>query len=165
MTYDEFKQKYGEREKSSRKGKPVRHQEDDIQKACVKWFRDHYPTHANLLFHPNNEAYFGGWGKTEQQRINAGNRAKAMGVTPGVADLILMHQQHDHQAYALCIELKTKTGKQSDNQKEWQKAVTQQGYRYEIVRTLADFQRLIEDYLHILPLPDEKVLLAKIFNG
>ena len=160
MTYDEFKELHSGQMPKGRK--PMAHPEDDIQKACVKWFKEEgYPQLAPLLFHPNNEPYFGA-GKTKEQKERAGARAKAMGVTAGVADLILMYP--GYASHGLCIEMKNKTGRQSDAQKEWQKAVEQMGYRYELCRSFEQFKIIVADHIGVPPQDPEQAAVRRIFG-
>jgi len=157
MTAEEFKAKHAAKPK-----KNSRHEEDDIQMKCVAWFRESYPDLAPLLFHPNNEAYFGGFARTPEERAIKGRRAKDKGVTPGVADLILLYARAPY--HGLCIEMKTMTGRQEDVQKEWQAAVEKRFYRYEIVRSLEQFQALMEAYTGLGAKDHEEAVLEKIFG-
>lgn len=160
MTADEFKAKYGARTRAVRK--PQRHEEDDIQQECVRWFRDYYPDIAPLLFHPNNEAYFGGYCRTDEERRIKGRRAKEKGVLPGVADLILLYPSKPY--HGLCIELKTKKGKQSESQKQWQHVVSQHGYRYDVVRNIKEFRTIIEEYTGRTEADSQERLLERLFG-
>jgi hypothetical protein len=69
-----------------------------------------------------------------------------MGVVKGVSDTILFLARGEY--HALCVEFKTEVGRQSDAQVEWQRKVEQQGYRYEVVRSLEEFKKLIVEYLN-----------------
>ena len=114
----------------------MRHEESRLQQACVKWFRLQYPQHARLLFAvPNGGA---------RSRLT-GAVLKAEGVVAGVADLILFAPSGGY--HALCIEMKTETGRQSKEQKEWQEAVESQGYQYSLCRSFDEFYELIENYI------------------
>lgn len=114
----------------------MRHIESNIQIACVKWFRMRYPQYARLLFAvPNGGA---------RDRIT-GAIMKAEGVVAGVADLILLLPSGDY--HGLCIEMKTKTGRQSESQKTWEGDVICHDYRYAVVRSFDEFQKTIMDYL------------------
>ena len=113
----------------------MKHIESQTQQACVRWFRLQYPELAPLLFAVPN----GG-----RRDATTGAVLKAEGVVAGVSDLILLVPSA--QSHALCIELKTTTGRQSPRQKQWAQAVTEQGYRYAIVRSLEQFiQTITED--------------------
>jgi hypothetical protein len=70
---------------------------------------------------------------------------KAMGVRAGFPDLILCIARHGY--HGLFIELKTTKGRQSENQKYYEYLLEEQGYRYEVVRSIGDFQTIINDYL------------------
>ena len=101
----------------------MRDSEHHLQTACVGWFRIQYPHLATLLFAvPNGGA----------RNEITGARLKDEGVTAGVADLLLLVPNGTH--HGLAIEMKTRTGRQSESQRMWQAAVEAQGYRYEVVR-------------------------------
>lgn len=120
----------------------MREEEHNIQCACVRWFNLQWPEYRGLLFAvPNGGA---------RSKATAG-KLKAEGVVPGVADLILLVPRIEEGCknmwHALCIEMKTPTGRQSAEQREWQAKVESKGYRYAVCRTLDDFIATIEDYL------------------
>lgn len=114
----------------------MRHDESNLQIACVRWFRLQYPSIAPLLFSVPN----GG-----RRDAVTGAILKAEGAVAGVADLLLLLPSGDY--HGLCIEMKTEKGKQSDAQKEWQKAVEAVGYKYAVVRSFEQFSALISDYI------------------
>ena len=70
---------------------------------------------------------------------------KGEGMRSGVADLILLVPKG--LIHGLCIEMKTEKGKQSDEQKEFEKQVIAQGYSYEVCRSLEEFMKVINKYL------------------
>lgn len=114
----------------------MNHIESNLQKACVRWFRLQYPKLASLLFAvPNGGA----------RNAVTGAILKAEGVTKGVADLLLLVPTKHH--HALCVEMKTPKGRQSQAQKDWQKAVTDQGYSYIVCHSAEEFIREITRYL------------------
>lgn len=114
----------------------MRHEESQIQRNCVKWFRLQYADLALLLFAvPNGGA---------RNRIEAGIM-KGEGVTAGVADMLFLLPNKNH--HALCIEVKTPKGRQQDSQKRFQRKVEAFGYRYEIVRSLEEFIKLMRAYI------------------
>lgn len=158
MTAKEFQEKHSK--KTTRKSSKF--EEDNIQMRCVSWFREHYPDLAPLLFHPNNEAYFGGFARTPEERAIKGKRAKDKGVTPGVADLILLFAKAPF--HGLCIEMKTMKGSQEPAQREWQRIVERNLYRYEIVRSFEQFQNLIESYTGRKVSDNDEAVLEKIFG-
>ena len=114
------------------------HPEHDLQVACVAWFRAAYAHHGPVLFAVPN----GG----SRNAIEAA-RLKAEGVTPGVADLILLEARGGYSC--LCIEMKThrRGSGQSDAQKEWQQAAEWGGAKYVVCRDFASFCREVTAYL------------------
>ena len=114
----------------------MRHNESNIQIACVRWFRMQHPKLARLLFAvPNGGA----------RNAVTGAILKAEGVVPGVADLLLLVPRHGY--HGLAIEMKTRTGRQSDSQREWQQEVEAQGYRYVVCHSFDDFRNEVEAYI------------------
>lgn len=111
-------------------------EEHRIQSSCVKWYRLQYPQYSHNLFAVPN----GG----RRDEVTAG-KLKAEGVLSGVADLILLKSNAHYGA--LLIEMKTHTGHQSENQKEWQKLIERDGYKYVICRSLEDFMSEVNSYL------------------
>lgn len=116
----------------------MQHRESHLQKNCFVFFRYQYPSLASLFFAVPNG---GKRGKIEAAIM------KAEGVTKGVADALLLVPSGNY--HGLCIEFKTEIGRQSPEQKEWQKAVEAQGYKYEIVRNLDTFLDVIKKYLYL----------------
>ena len=106
----------------------MRHDESRLQRGCVRWFRAQYPKLSrNLCAIPNGGA----------RDAVTGAILKGEGVVAGVADLILFRPSG--QFHALCIEMKTPKGRQSPEQMAWEEAVSEQGYKYIICRSLEDF--------------------------
>ena len=60
------------------------------------------------------------------------------GVLAGVSDLICIND-----GKVLFIELKDYKGKQSDKQKEFEKIIISQGFQYFLVRSLAEFKKIV----------------------
>lgn len=116
----------------------MRHIEDNVQRSCVQWFSLQWREYAGLLHHSPN----GG----KRNAIEAA-KFKAMGVRAGFPDLILCIARQGY--HGLFIELKTAKGRQSDNQKYYEYVLEEQGYRYEVVRSLEDFRNLINEYLSV----------------
>lgn len=114
----------------------MKQQEHLLQCACVRWFAYQWPEYRGLLFAvPNGGA---------RSKATAG-KLKAEGVVAGVADLLLLVPSQGY--HALCIEMKTETGRQSHEQKEWQAKVEAAGYKYVVVRSLEEFINTINNYL------------------
>ena len=120
-------------------GKARKHQghaEDDLQMQCVRWFRLQYPQLARLLHHSPN----GG-----RRDAREGARFKQMGTQAGFPDLILLVASQGY--HALLLELKTRTGRQQDSQKEYQQLAEAQGYRYVVIRSLKAFMDEVNTYM------------------
>ena len=137
------------------------HKESDLQIHCVKYFRCTYPELARLLEHPKNEGH--------GDKV-AGAIAKAEGVQAGVADLMLhvpseAHiigeevQEELYTFHSMAIELKTKTGRQSPEQKLFQRYFEAAGGKYMVVRTFEDFVATVDDYVRGIPYHIHKALL------
>lgn len=112
------------------------HAEDDLQMQCVRWFRLQYPQLARLLHHSPN----GG-----RRDSREGARFKQMGTQAGFPDLILLVASQGY--HALLLELKTRTGRQQDSQKEYQQLAEAQGYRYVVIRSLDAFMDEVNTYM------------------
>lgn len=106
--------------------------EAQIQAACVTWLWNTYPQTRGLFFAVNNNS---------EHVARAMNR-KAVGLVAGVSDTIFLWR-----GVAYLIEFKTPTGKQSAKQKEWQQKAEAAGFRYCIVKSIKEFQTLMEDLL------------------
>ena len=63
----------------------------------------------------------------------------AIGI-PGEADLTLFAER----GQTIFVEIKTPKGRQSEQQKKFEKAVTKLGYEYVIMRSVDEAQRLVE---------------------
>lgn len=110
--------------------------ESQIQKGFVRWFRGRYEAIEPLFFAVSNGGARNAW---------TAKILKDEGVRAGVSDLILLIPKHGYAG--LLIETKTPDGKQSDCQKEFERLATKMHYKYVIVRTQEDFQRLIMWYV------------------
>jgi hypothetical protein len=113
-----------------------RHDESNLQMSCVRWFRLQYPEMAGLLFAVPNGSKRG--------RVTAAI-LKAEGALAGVSDLLFLMPAGTWPY--LCIEMKTKTGRQSPAQKEFQNNVEAVGARYALVRSFDEFVSLIREYV------------------
>ena len=101
--------------------------EYSLQQACVKWFRLQYPNY--LCFSCPNEACY----KNTTYFTN-------IGLLRGVADLICVLPNK-----VLFIELKSKTGRQSIEQKQFMEKVEGLGFEYHLIRNIEDFIELINE--------------------
>lgn len=114
--------------------------EDKEQMYLIKWtqqpaIRKAYPC-LKLLFHIPNER------KCSPQQ---GKILKLMGVKKGVPDLFLPVPHGNHTG--LWIEMKTDTGKPSEEQLWWQTELLKQGYISTICYGWENASRIIVDYL------------------
>ena len=130
MTFDEMMQQQA---KTRRKPRDLEHK---LQSACVRWYRLQYPKMKHNLFAVPNGS---------KRDVIIGAKLKEEGVLAGVADLILLKSNRFYGA--LLIEMKTPEGRQSDTQKEWKQKITNDGFKYVIIRSLEDFQREVKLYL------------------
>jgi len=115
----------------------MKHQEEILQMTCVRWFDYQFAGIRNLLVHCPN----GG----KRNAIEAA-RFKAMGTRAGFPDLILLIPK-GNISY-LAIEMKSDKGKQTENQKEYQKLIESTGGKYVICRCFDEFEREIEQHLN-----------------
>lgn len=106
--------------------------EEQLQAQCYQWFWNSYPDERQMLFHVQQSA---------QNRIQ-GSRFKAIGVTKGVSDLVLLIK-----GQAIFIELKLEKGTQSPHQIEFESKVKERGFIYCMVRSIDEFKQLIKNYL------------------
>lgn len=136
MTYKEMPelQKAGKNPKIT-KTKPS-NEEHRIQCACVKWFRYQYPKYAKLLYAIPNGS---------RRDTITGKLLKDEGVVRGVSDLNFDVPNRFY--HGLRVEMKTPTGTQSKEQKEFQFEVEKQGFKYVICRSLHDFIKEITIYM------------------
>jgi len=133
--------------------KPKRHIESDTQKSFIRWFDHQYPRLRILLFASSNGRH--GGGKTVRIKGKdipySAIKSKKEGQRKGVADLFLSVPKitwaEKDRRHGLYIETKTEDGRQSKEQKEFQKAVEAQGYQYTICRSIDEFMKTINDYL------------------
>ena len=102
--------------------------EYQLQAACVKLFAMLKPNEEGRLFLNLNNP---------RSRSN-GYFLKGIGLTAGVADMTYLSNNG-----AIFLEFKAEKGKQSLSQKWWQGVVEEAVYRYEVIRSVEDFQRVI----------------------
>lgn len=141
-TSEKLKEHFEKKAKKQRK-----HRESGIQKSCVAWFRSQYSVYGKLLFAIPNGVAVGGKKVTRngKQIPVSALIAKGEGKLAGVADLFLSVPKWGK--HGLYIEMKTKDGSLSKEQKEFRDAVLSQGYDWALCRSLDEFQRTINNYL------------------
>jgi len=102
--------------------------EEMLQSDCTQWFWNTYPSQRRMLFHVDNNSY----------NAVIGAKKKALGVVKGVSDLIFIVENR-----VIFIEMKTPTGDQSAEQKDFQLKVEARGHEYVIIRTFTQFKSLV----------------------
>ena len=132
------------------------HKESDLQIRCVRYFRTQYPEFACLLFHPRNE----GSGHSVEDRKRQ-STAKKEGVQAGVADLMLQLPAEYREPgvswydvthyHSIAFETKTKSGRQSPEQKLWQRYYEASGGKYILFRDFETFQTEVDEYMANVP--------------
>lgn len=112
----------------------MKHEEDRILMAYVKWFKYQYPT--ALAWHTPN----GG-----RRGIREAGRFKAMGVLPGVSDWIIIQPKHHYSG--LVIEFKSEKGKLQDSQRQFMNDIYKRGFAWCIVRSFQEAQEKTDKYM------------------
>jgi hypothetical protein len=102
--------------------------ESKIQQEIVIWYRNNNLNNNNIIFSVPNE------GKSAKEQMFK----KATGLMSGVSDLICINNGE-----VLFVECKDLKGKQSEKQKDFQKTIELQGFKYHLVRSLEEFQKII----------------------
>ena len=116
--------------------------EDQQQRMVVKWgqqpeVRARYPE-LKLLHHIPNERFC-----TPQQ----GRLLKLMGVRAGVPDLCLPVPRGKY--HGLYLEMKTETGRATEDQKWWGEQLLAQGYLWQVCRGWQSAVQLLQWYLEL----------------
>ena len=107
--------------------------ETRLQQECFQWHWNTFPQFRGLLNHNLNNA----------KDARTGKLYKSMGVIRGRADFTY----YAPNGKAVFIELKTEKGTQQKDQVQWELLVKLYGYQYWVVRSLEEFQMLI-DQIH-----------------
>lgn len=111
--------------------------EEDLQRVCFEWASIKQRQYAILkwLIHVPN----GG----KRPKGEAG-KLKALGVKPGVPDILLPRPSPQGRWKGLAIELKSSTGRVSPDQREWLDIHVEDGWCVGVARTLDEFVVLVE---------------------
>lgn len=120
--------RHGRRGHRERKLRP---QEESIHRACVQWARlqtARYPLLGWLVHVPNGGI---------RPKGEAG-KLKAMGVSPGLPDILLPRRSGPWTG--LAIEIKSPSGKLSGRQAEWLNALAADGWFVAVVRSVEEFR-------------------------
>lgn len=107
--------------------------EDALQQKCYLWFWNNFPLKRGLLFAVPN----GGRRSGKEAKL-----FRLTGVVKGVSDLILLHLGKTY-----LLEMKTETGTQSKDQKDWEDKVTSEGFEYHLIRSVSDFKVIVCDII------------------
>jgi hypothetical protein len=109
--------------------------EEQLQTQTASWLRLQHP--RLLAYHiPNGGA----------RDVRVGKKLKTQGVMRGVPDWFVSVSNRKY--HGLYIELKVGTNKQTDEQKLFEQRSTENGYLYEVCRTLEEFVKTITRYIH-----------------
>lgn len=109
--------------------------EADLQVQCMTWLKTQFPQYRRLCFHVPN----GG----TRNPVEAAH-LKAQGVTPGVADIIIMVPSGKYHGAA--IELKVGNNKPTASQQEFLANACKNGYFATLCWSLDEFIELIHTY-------------------
>lgn len=107
--------------------------ENNIQQEIVIWYNNNF-----CLKHHNPRNIIFAVPNGGSRDIREAMTLKNTGLLPGVSDLIVIHNGE-----VLFVEVKIDTGRQSEQQKEFQNRVEQNGFKYHLVRSLDEFKPLL----------------------
>ena len=122
--------------------------EAQLQQLCYTWFIRQYRAEEGRLWMQYNNP----------RSMQSGSYLKKQGMVSGVSDLAFIRLD----GTMVFIELKLPKGKQSDNQKWWQSVVERCNSEYYIVRTLEEFQELINQ--NIKKMSDNLKVTGKVVH-
>jgi len=111
--------------------------ESKLQQEIFQWFQNTYC----LKHHDPRLCIFSVPNGGTRNKLEA-ITLKATGLLPGVSDLIVILP-----GKVLFVELKTEIGIQSQVQKDFESRVTALGQSYYLIRSLPQFQQLINDLI------------------
>lgn len=131
------------------KKKKVGHPEEDLQIACVGWFRLQFPQYEKLLFaNLNSLAYTGDNSPEGRGRYFAKlKRLKAMGLEPGVPDLTLAVRRGSYSGF-FC-ELKVPEKYPEPHQREMMGLLEAQGFYCVVAKTTDEFAYKVKRYMSL----------------
>ena len=111
--------------------------EAKIQQEIYQWFNNNY-----CLSNHNPRCYIFSV-PNESANIKEAMYKKSIGLRKGVSDLIILLPSK-----TIFVEVKTDIGRQSEEQKNFEKIVNDLGFDYILVRSLEEFIQKISLYLH-----------------
>ena len=113
----------------------MKKQESKLQSECYIWYNNTYclkqQKNRGMMFSIPNEL---GTNNALTTMLS-----KATGLLSGVSDTVIILPTKD----LIFVEFKTDIGKQSPAQKDFEKRVTNLGYKYFIIRTFDEFKKII----------------------
>ena len=112
----------------------MKQSEDNLQIACVNWFRYQYQQH--LIYHSPN-----GGKRNAREAV----KFRQMGVVSGVPDLFIAVARKGY--HGLYIELKIGKNKPTENQQEVMSKLIKAGYKCNVVHSIDEFMKTVNDYL------------------
>ncbi|NDA60652.1 MAG: VRR-NUC domain-containing protein [Chitinophagia bacterium] len=115
--------------------------ESEQQQMLIKWANLHYSKELDLKIGPYLIAIPNG-GK---RNVREAARLKAEGVKAGVPDLLLALPNKQH--HGLFIEMKSQTGRLTDNQKQYFELLSAQKYKCVVCRSWIEAKDQILWYL------------------
>lgn len=124
--------------RSARSPAPMKVSEDDLQISCFQWIELIRPAHPILewIIHVPN----GG-----KRPRGAAGKLKAMGVKPGVLDVLLPLPFNGWSG--LAIEMKVGSNKTTEQQDDWLQVFEASGYYTAVCYTLEDFMSHVDRFL------------------
>ena len=117
------------------KKKVSRNEESEIQQSIIKWFRCNYTSKEAIICGiPNGAA------------VSNANRMRLSkeGLYSGFSDLMIISK---NRIYFVEVKTEAKSSKQSKEQKDFEAIVSDFGYKYFIVRSLAQFIELCKEII------------------
>ena len=122
-----------------------KHEEEELQMACVEWFRYQYP---NIIIHhsPNGGKRATKTNKNGVKYCPEGSKFKKMGTVAGFPDLQILKSNHFYNG--LFIEMKEPNGKGviSDSQDEMILKLNLSGYLAVVCDSFEEFQMIVNEY-------------------
>lgn len=106
--------------------------EHRIQSDCFVFFHNTYPEHRGKL----------AYNHANSRNAIDGAKNKALGLIKGRSDFSFYFNKT-----AYFLECKTPTGKQSKEQKEWQKLMEDSGFEYFLFTSVDEFKEIIKNII------------------
>lgn len=119
--------------KDSQEKKELEPTEARLQQDCVVWFRNTYPDQRYRLILINNNPC----------NPISGAKLIGMGMMKGASDLLYLRENSGVSVLPHFLECKLPMGYMSPEQKKFQSRVQGYGWKYDVFRSLEEFQTLI----------------------